>query len=84
MNPTYHPTLETKRSILTQKRDQFRAMGYEAEVEVETIAVQVAGTDEDAAQTIANLKSKASNCYMSARRLDEMLAKLPQPKPDKK
>lgn len=84
MSQAYPPTVEIKRAILTQKRDEFRAMAYGAEVDVETLLVQVAVSDDQVDQQVTNLKQKADNCYRSARRLDEMLAKLPKPPKDAK
>lgn len=78
----YPPTVEGKRQMLTNFRDQFRAKGYEAELNIEAVEAQTG--IEDAEDQIEKLKAKAANCYASARRMDEMLMKLPAPKPSPK
>lgn len=81
---SYPPALEVKRLMLTQARDEYRAKGFAAEINVESLKVQQAGKNEDVAQQIADQELTAKNCYASARRMDEMLLKLPKPKDDKK
>lgn len=80
----YQPTLDVQRAMLTQARDQYRAKGFEAEINIEALKTQDAGTGEDVAQQITQQEHTAANAYKAARRMDEMLAKLPKPKDEKK
>lgn len=80
----YPPTLETKRQMLTNAREQFRAKGYEAELNIEALKVQEGFGDENVAKQIDDLSNTAANSYKAARRMDEMLSKLPKPKDEKK
>jgi hypothetical protein len=80
------PELEVRRQMLTQMRDNFRAQGFEAETNVDALAVQL--TDGPEAKTqwekmISDYRSKAENCYRSAEALTGQLAKLPKPKKGK-
>lgn len=79
----YPPTLETKRQMLTQAREQFRAKGFEAEMNIEALKVQ-SDDGDDASDVIAQQQKLVHKFYASARRMDEMLAKLPKPKDEKK
>lgn len=72
--------------MLTQMRDQFRAQGYESEMNALAVSVQLGNTEEEkASQTklVADYGTKAENCYRSAEELSAALAKLPKPKKDK-
>lgn len=69
--------------MLTQMRDQFRAQGFEAEMNAEAVSVQVSESEEEeAARTkmVAECRSKAENGYRCAEKMSELLAKLPKPK----
>ena len=74
---SYPPTIAVQRALLTQKRDQFRALGFECELDAETLAAQHAPNAAELVEQITNVRRKAANCYASARRLDVMLAELP-------
>lgn len=78
---SYPPTLEVKRQLLTNARDEFRAKGYQAELNIEAIKAQAEIDDGDT--QIERLTALAANCYASARRMDEMLKRLPPPKAKK-
>lgn len=80
---SYPPTLDSKRAMLTQARDDFRAKGYAAELNIEALRVQDAGDDESIEEQIKKYEHSRDNCYKAARRMDEMLSKLPKPKTEK-
>lgn len=80
------PELETRRAMLTQMRDSFRAQGFEAEMNVTALKVQIVQGEEESqalAKMIADYEGKARNCYRSAEGLSAELAKLPKPKKEK-
>lgn len=82
----YPPDIESKRQMLTNAREQYRAKGFEAELNVEAMKVQVVPGEDGAkkvAAQIAEHENTARNAYASARRMDELLAKLPKPKKEK-
>lgn len=77
------PKLEVQRQMIERKRDQFREMGFDSELEIATLKVQKPlGPEEERekAKALTDLRSKADNCYRSAKELGEMLASLPEPK----
>lgn len=72
--------------MLTQMRDNFRAQGFEAEMNAVAVRVQVASSEEEKSgkvKIISDFESKAQNCYLSAEELSGELAKLPKPKKEK-
>lgn len=75
------PSAEIQRQIIEQKRSQFRAMGFEAELEIATLKIQKAGREEERqrAKTLVDLRDKANNCYASATELTRLLSELPEP-----
>ena len=83
---TFRPTVERKRAQLEHAREQFRAQGYEAELNIEALKVQIveADADEEADDSIprqiTRLENTRDNAYRSARRMDELLSQLPAPK----
>ena len=81
---SYQPTLDVKRQMLTNAREQFRAKGFEAELNIEALKAQHPGAEEDIAEQLATHEHTAKNAYAAARRMDEMLSKLPKPKDEKK
>lgn len=80
---TYRPPVEVQRAQLERARDAFRQQGYAAEIDIEVLGVQEAGDGESVGDQIAKLESTRDNAYASARKCDELLAKLPKGKPDK-
>lgn len=77
---TYRPPLEQQRAMIERQRDEFRSMGYKAELDIEAISVQEAGDGEKLAESIKNLEHQRDNCYASARLMEEKLKKMPVPK----
>lgn len=79
--PSYRPALEQRRAMLTSARDQFRQKGYEAELNIEALKVQSQEEDgETTEQRVTDATNTAENAYKAARRMDELLSKLPTPK----
>lgn len=77
------PSRDVQRAMIEQKRDQFRAAGFEAELELATLKVQEPASKEEKEQqekAFEDLKLKAANCYRSATELSGMLATMPKPK----
>lgn len=80
---SFPPPLETKRAQLTQARENFRQQGYAAELNIEALRVQDEGDDESIAAQVKSFEHSRDNAYKAARRMDEMLNKLPKPKDEK-
>ena len=74
------PDVEVQRRMVQAKLDQFRSMGYDAELDLAAAQVQ---TGEDREKLIENLESKRDNCYAAAKEMATVLAGLPKPKKDK-
>ena len=86
MNKSQKPELDVQRRIIEQKRDQFRAHGFETELEVTTLRVQEVASEAEGAkreEMIQDLETKVRNCYRSAEELQSLLAKLPKLKQEK-
>jgi hypothetical protein len=79
MASNQQPELEVRRAMLTQMLANLRAQGFEAETNVTVLSVQTANEDERA-DAIADLKTKAQNCYKGAEELSLQLSKLPKAK----
>lgn len=84
----YPPTVEVQRQILAKMRDTFQQNGFAQEMDAEALRAQTPGNTE-AERTahekqIKELEGSSKNAYAAARRMDEKLAKLPKPKPEKK
>ena len=80
------PELETRRSMLVQMRDNFRAQGFEAETNALALVVQFAPDAETKAalaKAVSDYETKSENCYKSAEAISAQLAKLPKPKKGK-
>lgn len=76
-----HPELEVKRKMMEQRRDHFRQEGFGAELEIATFKIQKTGSpgeERQKSQTLKDLRTKADNCYASARELVRLLAELPE------
>lgn len=69
------PEVNVKRAILTQKRDQLKAQGYEHAVNAELAELlgDKAGAEDSG--------KKSKQCYAAARKCAAMLAELP-PEPE--
>lgn len=78
----YQPDTETKRQMLINARDQFRAKGYECELNIMALEAQDADADVIKAKR-EDLENSRDNNYASARRMEEELRKLPKPKKEK-
>jgi hypothetical protein len=74
------PDLEVQRRLVQSKLEQFRAMGYEAELDLLAAQVQQ-GDNRD--QMITDLEQKRDNCYAAAKEMATALAALPKPKKEK-
>ena len=84
INPQ-QPSPEIQRRIIEQKRDQFRAEAFGAEIEMAAVAAQTVGvSDEERERTSTELANKAANCYAAAKKMDDLLKALPKPKDPKK
>lgn len=78
----YRPDVERQRAMLIEQREFFRAKGFEFEMDLEAHLVQQLTADPAAIEKERrDLRQKIANCDRSARRMDQMLAKLPPPKP---
>lgn len=80
------PELEIQRKMIEQRRDNFRAQGFDAELEIETLEIQeTAGDDEgrEKEKAVEVLRGKSRNCYKSAEHLSGLLSRLPKPKKEK-
>lgn len=80
MSMPYRPPIEVQRQQITNAREQFRQMGYAAELDIDALQAQDAGDIDD---QIKGLERKRDNAYAAARKMDEKLSKLPAPKPEK-
>lgn len=79
----FPPPLDIKREQLTRARENFRQQGFAAEMDIEALRVQDAGDGESIEAQIKKLEHSRDNAYRAARRMDEMLQKLPVPKGEK-
>lgn len=77
---SFRPPLEAQRAMLEKARDDFRAQGYQCEINIEAFSVQEAGDGEVRDREVENLEHKRDNCYASARHFEEKLATMPKPK----
>lgn len=85
MSNPQSPTIDARRAMLTQKRDNFRNLAYDAEIEVVAVSSQSEGvTEAERAKAVEELTAKATNCYASAAALDALLSKLPTSNAEKK
>ena len=80
----YQPSKDVQRQQIERAREEFRQQGFAAELNIEALLVQSAGDDESVEAQIKQFEHSRDNAYASARRMDEMLKKLPAPKGDKK
>lgn len=71
------PDVEVQRKLIQNRLDQFRTMGYEAELDLAAAQVQ---KGEDRERIISDLEQKRDNCYAAAKEMADALAKLPKPK----
>lgn len=81
------PTLEVRRQMIEQRRDNFRAQGFDAELEISTLEIQETASPEEQQEkqkAIDVLRGKVRNCYKSAEHLSGLIAQLPKPKAEKK
>lgn len=76
----YRPSVEVQRAQLEKAKEQFRQEGYAAEINLEVLSVQTALDDEAVERQIKNTENSRDNAYASARKCDELLAKLPKEK----
>lgn len=75
------PEADVQRKMIEQRRDQFRAAGFDAEMEVVCLKAQQvpAEQEREKAKTLGEFRQKAENCYASAREMVRLLAELPEP-----
>lgn len=76
----FRPPLEQQRKQIEDAILEFRAKGYQCEINIEAFEVQEAGDGEMQAKEIEKLKHQMENCYASARHLEAKLAAMPKPK----
>lgn len=81
------PTVDMKREILTQKRDQLRAQGYEHSLNAVCNEVQLRTAETEQEKTelrraIQLGKKFSRQKYDAAAELDRMLKELPEPEPE--
>ena len=79
----FPPSKDVQRQQLERAREEFRQQGFAAEMNIEALLVQNGGDDESVADQIKKFEHSRDNAYASARRMDELLKKLPAPKPEK-
>lgn len=80
----YRPDVERQRAMLIDQREFFRAKGFEIETNLEAHLVQdLTGDPVAIEKERRDMRQQIANCDRSARRMDELLAKLPPPKPAK-
>lgn len=76
------PTLEVKKRMIEQKRDQFRAAGFDATLEAISMNAQKAvgaQQERERMQIVSDFRAKAANSYLAAKEMDALLAQLPEP-----
>lgn len=80
------PDPQVQRSMIEGKRDQLRAAGFDAQLEVISLnaqKVESPGEERDRVKMVREFRLKAENCYLGAKELDALLSELPEPEKEK-
>lgn len=79
----FAPDLKVRRAMIEQKRDNYKAQGYDFFLERMGAEVQDPGADPRAKkahqETIKELLMKERNCYAVAAKMQKLLDELPVP-----